>query len=100
MNAPRNDNTKLTRTGAKDRNGKQIYLGDRVRRFVDKCSFAGVVVFDRCAFRIKIDEGFSEEKVLGEDCLRYNYSLLWREGEGTENVEKVDATSNLNNRFK
>lgn len=80
---------KLTRTGANDKHGKPIYLHDRVRKYVGIEYFEGPVVFENCAFRIKIEKGFSGEKVTGEDCLKYNYSLLWDEVGGTEKVEKI-----------
>lgn len=91
MNAPCDETLRLTATGAKDRNGKKICLGHTVRRYNAGEFIEGNVVYENCAVRILITREYNGEAVNSIKCLRYNYSLLFDEIEGTRNVEVIDS---------
>ncbi|MGB3211199.1 MAG: hypothetical protein WBB19_10880 [Desulforhopalus sp.] len=64
----------------KDKNGRLIYSGDRVR-YGD---FTGVVVFRNAAFRVDVTRWQTG------DYLQYNSSLLWIDGKGTRVWEVIE----------
>lgn len=82
-----------TDTGATDRNGAALYLGDTVRRYVGPGPefIIGKIVWHKCAFRIDTKIGFTGEQVDCPRLLESNCSLLWDAKLGTSCVERVDV---------
>ncbi|GAB6191134.1 hypothetical protein [Desulfocastanea catecholica] len=67
-------------TNSRDRNGRTIWTGDTV---INEDGFSGPVVFSNCAFRVDVSDDQN-------GCyLRYNSSLLFREGVGTGGWEVI-----------
>lgn len=67
-------------TSLKDRNGVVIKAGDIVR---DPSGFKGRVIFTNGAWRYDVREG---------KYLKFNSSLLFKEGSGTSHLEIVSPT--------